>query len=138
MKPSKDGNGYLFLHFKKNGKRKMYKVHRLVAEAFIPNPNNLPEVNHKSEQKWLNTVENLEYCDSGYNSNYGSRNKRISTKLTNGKTSKPVKQMGIDGTLITIWPSIMEAQRNGFNCSAICYCCLGKRKAHKGYLWAYL
>jgi hypothetical protein len=70
-------NGYLQVTLTVNNKRKYINVHRLVAQAFIPNPNNLPQVNHKDENKQNNYVENLEWCSAKYNCNYGSRNKRI-------------------------------------------------------------
>lgn len=76
-----DGRGYLFTGLSKNGKRKFYKVHRLVAQAFIPNPDNLPEVNHKDENKHNNCVDNLEWCDVKYNRNYGTRNERIKNTI---------------------------------------------------------
>lgn len=75
-------NGYLAVRLYANGTNKLYDVHRLVAEAFIPNPDNLPQINHKSEVKTENFVENLEWCNGKYNSNYGSRNKKISDKQT--------------------------------------------------------
>lgn len=62
----------------KDGCVKRYNVHRLVAQAFIPNPNNLPEINHLDEDKTNNCVDNLEWCTAKYNSNYGNRNKKIS------------------------------------------------------------
>lgn len=65
----------------KNGKTKKYFVHRLMASAFIPNPNNYPEVNHKDENPCNNSLENLEWCGHLYNCNYGTRNKRISKSL---------------------------------------------------------
>lgn len=68
--------GYAYVHLCKNCKDTAYLVHRLLAEAFIPNPLNLPEVNHKDEIKVNNCVSNLEWCDAKYNSNYGTRNKR--------------------------------------------------------------
>ena len=72
----KDGRLQVCLY--KNGASKMFKVHRLVAEVFIPNPNNLPQINHKDENPKNNTIGNLEWCTAEYNMNYGSRNTRIS------------------------------------------------------------
>ena len=69
--------GYLKINLYKNGKSKHFAIHSLVAEAFIPNPNNYPEVNHKDENKENNNVDNLEWCDSKYNCNYGTRTERI-------------------------------------------------------------
>lgn len=85
LKLSADRKGYLRVGLHSNGKEKFYSVHRLVAEAFIHNPDNLPEVNHIDEDKTNNRVENLEFCDSKYNNNYGTRKDRIrNTKLKKG------------------------------------------------------
>ena len=78
LKQSTDRNGYKKVGLRKNSKVKVYLVHRLVAQAFIPNPNNLSEVNHKDENKTNNAVWNLEYCTHEYNINYGTGNKRRS------------------------------------------------------------
>ena len=96
-KHSDNGNGYKFIQLYSNGKNKRAYVHRLVAEAFLPNPDNLPQVNHKDEVKTNNCVENLEWCDNYYNLMYGTGNdrriisnqnggieKRISTRIKNG------------------------------------------------------
>lgn len=75
MKQYDNGYGYLIVEFRQNGKRKHLRVHRLVASAFIPNPENFSEVNHKDENKHNNVVTNLEWCTSGYNKCYGTGKK---------------------------------------------------------------
>ena len=85
LSPTKDRYGYLFVILTCNGKHKMFLVHRLVAQAFIINFDNLLEVNHKDEDKTNNSVENLEWCDRKYNLNYGSRKDKVrDTKIKNG------------------------------------------------------
>lgn len=126
-----DKNGYSKVGLCKNGKRKPYYVHRLVAEAFIPNPNNLPEVNHKIdnfEHRSDNRVENLEWCTAEYNSNYGSRNKRISKKMKGSKnpTARKVKCVTTNEIFDTLTEAYEEYNVNQGN---ICECCKGKRKS---------
>lgn len=138
MKPERNKSGYLAIGLRKNGEHKLFKVHRLVAIAFIPNPDNLPQVNHKDENKENNSVENLEWCDSKYNINFGIHNQRISEKLTNGKRSKPVLQFTKDGEFIQEWKSGHDVERNlGYNQRNISSCCLGKIKSAYGYVWKY-
>ena len=76
LKPNNNGIGYFIIQLCKNGKRKNYLIHRLVAEHFLDNPNNLPEVNHKDEDKSNNFVDNLEWCKHKYNMNYKQLQKR--------------------------------------------------------------
>ena len=85
LSPAKDTTGYLKVVLSCNGKSKTIKVHRLVAIAFLYNPDNLPEVNHLDEDKTNNRVDNLEFCNRKYNCNYGSRNiRRRETLIKNG------------------------------------------------------
>ena len=78
LKQNDDTHGYLKVNLTKHDKKKTFKVHRLVAQAFIPNPNNYTVINHKDENKTNNKVENLEWCTSKYNNNYGTIQKRHS------------------------------------------------------------
>lgn len=128
LKHGKNTQGYPIVSLCKNGKRKNFTIHRLVAEAFLSNPDNLPQVNHKDENKTNNRVDNLEWCTNEYNINYGTRTE---------KTSKPVLQFSKTGEFVREWSSISECGRNGFVVSAVCSCCNGERNFHKGYIWKY-
>lgn len=140
LKPNKNGFGYLKVCLYKKGKRKDMLVHRLVCEAFLDNPNNLPEVNHRNEIKTDNRLENLEYCDRMYNCNFGTRNERISKafskeNINNPKKSKDVLciETGI------VYKSAKEVQRKlGFAQSNICNCCNGKLKEAYKLHWKYV
>ncbi len=160
IKQRLDSYGYLIVTLFKKGARKDYKVHRLVAAAFIPNPNNYPTVNHKNEIKACNEVWNLEWMTVKDNNNYGSRRYRISVaqkgkprdyvkgeknyfygKRFCGKDntmSKKVYQYTLDGKFIQMFDSTREAAKAiGVSASLIGMMCTGKRKQTRGYLFCY-
>ena len=130
----------------KNGKVKCVSIHRLVAEAFIPNPLGLSQINHKDENKHNFSVDNLEWCDAKYNMNYGNGAKMRHLKIdysteqrkeiarSNGRsTSKAVIQSSS-----ICYESAKEASRiTGINASHIAECCKHKRKSAGGYTWEY-
>lgn len=125
--------GYMMVGLEKNGKKKLCTVHRLVAEAFIPNPECLPEVNHKDENQSNNHVGNLEWCTRKYNVNYGTGTERRA--LTR---SKPVMQIGKCHSVVSRFSSISAAGRmTGYNPRRICACCRGLIHSAYGYLWKY-
>ena len=138
LSPGKLQNGYLRVNFCKNGEQKNLLVHRLVAQAFIPNPDNLPQVNHKDQDQENNSVQNREWCDGKYNINYGTCIKRVSEKLTNGKLSKPVLQYTKSGEFVREWKSARDVQRTiGYFHNYISNCCNGRYKSAYGYVWKY-
>ena len=125
--------GYKYVTITIDRKAKTYSVHRLVAQAFIPNPLNLPYVNHKDEVRTNNNVENLEWCTPKYNANYGDAIQR-----SKSKRSKPVVRIDKFGNE-EIYESIREAERRtGISNSNISAVCLGTRITTGGYKWRYL
>ena len=125
------------MDLRKNGKRKCFLIHRLIAKAFIENPYNLPQVNHKDEDKTNNKVENLEWCTDDYNRHYGTAINRMRLSLTNRKDcSKPVYKYDLQGNLIYKYMSMMSAERDGFIRGSIRYS-ISKNKPYKGYIWSY-
>ena len=133
IKQLKNGQGYLRIGLSKNNKQIKFSVHRLVAQTFIPNPENKTTVNHKNEIKTDNRVENLEWMSNKENNNWGTRIERISKKKC-----KPVLQYDLNGNLIQKWESATEAKKKkGYNNKCISRCCLGERKTYKGYIWRY-
>lgn len=133
--------GYLFVNLSKNDVRKNFLVHRLVAAAFIENPENLPCVNHIDEDKTNNCVNNLEWCSYEYNNNYGTRiHKMICTQLNRKDLSKTLLQFDLNGNFIKEYCSLRDAARslgNKYFCSLISRCSNGIIKTAYGYKWKY-
>lgn len=120
----KNGTGYLMVSLTKHHKTKGFSVHRLVAEAFIPNPNNYTQVNHKDENKANNHVDNLEWCNAKYNNRYSN-----STK---------VLQFNKKGGFIKEWNCITDAaEQLKIPISGIVRCCKRQCKSYKGCMWRY-
>ena len=147
MELTKRKDGYLCVNLSKNKETKKCYVHRLVSEAFLPNPEGKPCINHKiegDEGKTMNIVylnedgtvdeerTTIEWVTYEENINYGTRNER------SAKTkSKPVLQFTLSGEFIREWESTHECGRNGFDQSHVADCCRGKQKSHKGFRWMY-
>lgn len=126
----KHSNDYYAITLCKNGEKKRYLIHRLVAEAYLPNPNNLPQVNHKDEDKSHNYTNNLEWCDAQYNNSYGTKGERSAKK--NGKTVYCVE---LDKT----FESTQQAGRElGISASHISEVCRGIHAQTREYHFYYM
>jgi len=133
LKQCIDNRGYLRVNLNNHNKGKSFLVHRLVASAFILNPNNLPQVNHKDENKQNNNMENLEWCNNQYNINYGTRKERISKKR-----GRKILQFDLNGKFIREWNGTCKASRElNINEGNIWECCNNKRKTAGKYFWKY-
>ena len=141
-KQVKNPNGYMQISLRKNGEMKSFYIHRLVAEAFLDNPNNLPCVNHKDETRNNNLADNLEWCDYSYNNNYGNCNekRKRNTDYKNRNINyfvKPIYQYKTDGTFIASYKSSIEASKLGYSADCIRKCCCNYIKTHQGFIWSY-
>lgn len=133
LKPYMNNYGYMSVKLYKNKISKNFKIHKLVAETFIPNINNYPCINHKDENKQNNKVDNLEWCTYKYNNNYGTMQKRKALKQ-----SKKINQYDLDGKFIKTWNGMREIERElHINNVCIWKCCKGMLKQAKGYIWRY-
>lgn len=117
--------GYAQILLIKDKRRKLFLIHRLVAEAFLPNPERKPQVNHKDENKRNNQVDNLEWCDCDYNIIYSQ--------------GKKVLQYDMAGNFLKEWDSMRDAERElGIKNTNISACCRGrKNRSAGGYIWKF-
>lgn len=151
LKPSEGNNGYLSVELFKNKQGKRFSIHRLVAMAFIPNPENFPQINHKDENKHNNCADNLEWCSAQYNMNFGVGGKTRHLKIDYSKPvyaenarknaikqSRPVEQFEKNGEFIQSFSSGKAASiATGINHSHIMECCSEKLKTAGGFVWKY-
>ena len=134
----KDLRGYKRVGLSKEGVVKCYSVHRLVAKAFIPNPNNYPVIDHINTIRDDNRVENLRWTTPKENNqNPLTKAKHIGKLINREDQSKRVAQYTIDGKLIRIYNSISETSKYGFSFGCVARCASGERKTHKGFRWLY-
>lgn len=128
LSPWLSGRGYLQVGLRKDGRTYTKTVHRLVAKTFIPNPNNLPVVNHLDENQTNNRVENLEWCSQEHNVKYSSY-----------KNWKPVASYNLQGELIAEYPCLTAAaEAVGRSKASINHCLTGRTKTCAGFIWKYI
>lgn len=131
-------NRYYVVNLCKNKKWKTYRVNRLVAQTFIPNPNNYPFVNHIDEKRTNNNVENLEWCTAKYNSNYGTGQMRKGkSRSSSKKVCKAVIATHVITHKIEKYDSMKSVAEAGFAKGIVRNCCLGLRKSYRDRIWTY-
>lgn len=140
LSPARDKDGYDRVVLAREGRRYNRIVHRLMAQSFIPNPENFPEVNHKDEDKTNNLLSNLEWCSDKYNVNYGTGlQRRTASQRNHPRESKPVQQFSKKGELLNVYPSIKEASRQtGIKTESISLSCRGLLKYCHRYYWRFI
>lgn len=133
LTPNNSGKGYLQVALYKNGKSKRLLVHRLVAQAFVPNPLNLSSVNHKDENKKNNRFDNLEWCTPQYNLSYNGLHKRRGLPRY-----RAINQYTRCGAFVKRWRGAQDVEDQlGFSHSSIAAVCRGKRTSAYNYIWRY-
>lgn len=148
LKPQRDGAGYADVRLWRNNKGTHKRLHRLFAEAYIPNPDNLPEINHKDENPMNYNLDNLEWCDHRYNENYGTINERRGRNISAAQQGKPkpwvadsksIAVVAIDSWGNETWfRSAREAGRQlGIDQSSITAILRGRRRIAGGYTFRY-
>jgi len=144
VKTKKNNRDYVQIRLYKNGEVEHWLLHRLVAKHFIDNPESLPQVNHKDEDKDNNNYTNLEWCDNTYNRHYGTGIARMAMNHDYEKMArrlyKPIHQYDKEGNHIKRWESIQSASLHlagKKDAGAISACLRGKNKTAYGYVWKY-
>lgn len=136
LKGYKSSGGYLYIDIHENGNHHHPRIHRVVAEAFVDNPNNLPQVNHINGIKTDNRGINLEWCSAKENIRHAYKN-GLYDKHKGFKRTK-VNQYDLQGNLIKQWDCMRDIEKKyNVTHTAIRFCCLGRIKTCKGYIWKY-
>lgn len=133
-----NGHGYKIVNLYKNNKSHMKYVHRLVASAFIPNPNNFPIINHKDEDKSNNRCENLEWCTQKYNANYGTHTRRVKESYITNGNNRPIDVYDMNGVFLKTFDCSNEVCKELWIYRRGLYlACQGVTKSYKGYRFAF-
>ena len=138
-------NGYMSISLQLDGKTRVKSVHRLIAEAFVPNPDNKPVVNHINGIKTDNRASNLEWVTHSENDLHAYKTglrkatrPMLGVKGGDNPLAKRIGQYTMEGHLVKEWDSIVDTKKEGFNTGCIGHVLKGTRKHHKNFKWAYL
>lgn len=134
--PKTNNSGRLWVELALDGDKKPMLIHRLVAMAFIPNPHNYPQINHKDENVTNNRAENLEWCTGEYNVKYFLD--RHTQRGRPVRLNSPILQIDTEGNILKRWDNVTAIKNaKGFSAWSICECCKGNRKSAYGFKWQY-
>lgn len=132
--PKCNNSGRLWVELRSGGRAKQFLIHRLVASAFIENPDNLPQINHIDENPKNNVVSNLEWCTGLDNIRSFTKNHPFKKR----KLDHAIKQCKKDGTLVKVWTNVREIEiETNWSAWSISECCRNNRKTAYGYIWQY-
>ena len=139
LKAHTNSKGYLVVSLSKNNSLSTYRIHRLVAETFIPNLENKPQVNHINGIKSDNRIDNLEWCTNSENQKHAFKNGLQKSVVGNSNpNSKEILQFSLSGQLIKKWDSLYDIYNTlGISRSSIWRCCTGKYKKSHNFIWKY-
>ena len=138
LKTRVDKYGYETVILRKFNKDRHFTIHRLIAIAFIKNPNNHPSINHIDENKLNNKPENLQWCTVKFNNLYNNRQEKINIKLRNVIKGKVILQYDLNNNFIKEWRSLREiARATGFSRTEINKVCRNERLSYNNYYWKY-
>lgn len=142
LKPNQNEDGYYKVKLRKEGKTYNKFIHRLVAETFVPNPENKPEINHKNGIKTDNRAENLEFCTRSENVKHsyrvlGRKGAFLNKKGAKSPFSKIVLQIKDDKIIAKFYGTHEASEKTKICQCSICKCCCGKQKSAAGFQWKY-
>lgn len=132
-----NGHGYSIVNLSCNNKPKMKYVHRLVAEAFIPNADLLPQINHKDENKSNNKVDNLEWCTCLYNNLYGTAKERSHNTYIKNGNNRAINSFTLDGKLVRRYATAHEVEKEGLSRRSVYNVCENRARSYKGLVYRF-
>jgi hypothetical protein len=136
LKAADNGNGYLWVNLW-NKKPRLFYVHRLVAESFIANPHNMPQINHRDENKQNNFCFNLEWCDARYNNNYGTARIRGTNTLIKNGNNRAIDVYDTDGNFINTYDCAYNLEKDGYNRRSAYNVAYHRAKSYKGFVFRF-